>query len=364
MSSSDLTTYFALWYVGNIAYNEYNKEAAHSADADKTKYAMIISTSQLLVGAVYALIMWGTGAAKKPKLTTADIIKCIPAGVCSAGAHAASVFSLAAGGVAFGQIVKSAEPVFAALVSSIFYGKKQSMGKWMCLIPIIGGVVLASLKLKDPNAPFGNPLTYVQTNIEMDFSVGGLVGALIANLFAAFKGNESHKLMHVELDAAGKPVPNQLKDRFGSPSNQFAVMSIVSLIVSIPLAVFREKDVMGAFTAVATAPGTIPPFIANLTKMAPTTPFLNATALNVLLSGMAFYLYNEAALKSLKFVSPATNSVANTAKRVVVIGWGVVMHGAAFGLLKQLGCTICILGVYMNANIDTWMPPSGKSKTA
>ena len=34
-------------------------------------------------------------------MTASDIIKCIPAGVCSAGAHAASVFSLAAGGVAF-----------------------------------------------------------------------------------------------------------------------------------------------------------------------------------------------------------------------------------------------------------------------
>lgn len=40
----------------------------------------------------------------------------IPAGVCSAGAHAASVFSLAAGGVAFGQIVKAAEPAFAAVI--------------------------------------------------------------------------------------------------------------------------------------------------------------------------------------------------------------------------------------------------------
>ena len=29
----------------------------------------------------------------------------------------------------------------------------------------------------------------------MDFTVGGLLGALIANLFAAFKGNESKRLM-------------------------------------------------------------------------------------------------------------------------------------------------------------------------
>lgn len=355
--SSELVTYFTVWYVGNIAYNEYNKGAAHSADADKTKFAMTIATAQLAVGAVYAIFMWMTGSWKMPKITQADIMKCIPAGVCSAGAHAASVFSLAAGGVAFGQIVKSAEPVFAALVSTIFYGKSQSMGKWMCLIPIIGGVVLASLKLKDPSAPLGNPLNYVQTNIEMDFSMGGLVGALVANLFAAFKANESHKLMHKELGPDGKPLPNQLVDRFGTTSNQFAVMSIVSLIVSIPLMVFREKDVIGEFFAKTMVPSTIPSFIANATKLPADLPFTNAMVNNVFLSGLAFFIYNEAATKSLKKVSPATNSVANTAKRVVVIGWGVVMHGAAFGLLKQVGCTICILGVYANSMIDTWMPP-------
>jgi len=355
-------TYFTLWYVGNIAYNEFNKGAAHSADADKTKYAMIIATTQLAVGALYALFLWGSGVAKKPTITSSDIIKCIPAGVCSAGAHAASVFSLAAGGVAFGQIVKSAEPVFAALVSTIFYGKKLSTGKWLCLIPIIGGVVLASLKLKDPSAPIGNPMDYIVNNIEMDFSVGGLVGALIANLFAAFKGNESHKMMEKQLDASGKPLKDQLTDRFGTPSNQFAVMSIISLLVSIPLAIFREKDVFGQFFAKCAEPGTIPGWLAGATKMSADTPFTNDVTNYVVLSGMAFYLYNEAALKSLKFVSPATNSVANTAKRVVVIGWGVVMHGASFGILKQVGCTICILGVYANSMIDTWMPPAKAKK--
>jgi solute carrier family 35 protein E1 len=63
------------------------------------------------------------------------------------------------------------------------YGKTISAAKWACLIPIIGGVCLAALK----QMPDGS--------IEMDFTVGGLAGALIANVFAAFKGNESKRLM-------------------------------------------------------------------------------------------------------------------------------------------------------------------------
>lgn len=51
----------------------------------------------------------------------------------------------------------------------------------------------------------------------MDFTVGGLVGALVANVFAAFKGNESKKLL--ESDPA-------LKGRIGGTGNQFAIMTM------------------------------------------------------------------------------------------------------------------------------------------
>jgi solute carrier family 35, member E1 len=333
-----LAMYFLFWYIGNIAYNDFNKGAAASADKDKTKFAMIIATAQLVVGAVYALFKWGVGMAPKPKTTNEDYIAAMPAGICSAGAHAASVFSLAAGGVAFGQIVKSAEPAFTALISTIVYGKRFSGRYWASMIPIIGGVVLASLKLKSMDIP--NP--YSLDNIQMDFSVGGLVGALVANIFAGFKSNESHKL---------KERPG-FKDRVGGMSNQFAVMSIISLLASIPLAIFKESDVMGEFWTKITALGTVPTMISDL-GIAPTTPFVSEVAYYTFLSGLSFYLYNE--LSNLTMTHPAvdaaTNSIANTAKRVFVIGWGVYAHGNDFGLLKQIGCAVCIGGVYLNSVI-------------
>jgi solute carrier family 35 protein E1 len=355
-----LAMYFAFWYIGNIAYNDFNKGAAASADSDKTKFAMIIATAQLVVGAVYALFKWGVGMAPKPKTTSEDYIAAMPAGVCSAGAHAASVFSLAAGGVAFGQIVKSAEPAFTAVISTVVYGKKFSGRYWASMIPIIGGVVLASLKLKSMDIP--NP--YSIDNIQMDFSVGGLVGALVANIFAGFKGNESHKLK--ERDG--------FKDRVGgggdtitTMSNQFAVMSIISLLASIPLAVFKESAVMGEFMSKLTAGGTVPTFISDLTGVPPTTPFVSEVAFYTFVSGLAFYLYNE--MSNLTMTHPAvdaaTNSIANTAKRVIVIGWGVYAHGNDFGLLKQIGCAVCIGGVYLNSVIkqmDADAAAAAKSK--
>ena len=50
------------------------------------------------------------------------------------------------GAVSFAQIVKASEPAFAAIVGTTLYGKSISQAKWLCLIPVIGGVCLASIK--------------------------------------------------------------------------------------------------------------------------------------------------------------------------------------------------------------------------
>ena len=246
MMDIPLLTYFAFWYLGNYYYNIQNKNAAIASGG--SDFAMTIATAQLAVGVVYAIFLWvAPDARKSPSITVGDFLKMIPAGVCSAGAHAASVFSLAAGGVAFGQIVKAAEPAFAAVIGTFVYGKKLSIYKWLCLFPIIGGVCLAALKQNNDGS------------FELDFTIGGLVGALIANAFAAFKGNESKKLMETP----------GIKERIGSVGNQFAIMTIIALLTSIPLALFKEGPRIGEFvTAFQTKP---------------------AVYQNVILSGLTFY---------------------------------------------------------------------------
>lgn len=304
-----LLIYFAFWYLGNYYYNIQNKRAANAAGG--SDFAMTIATAQLAVGSVYAIFLWvAPDARTPPKLTVNDWIKCIPVGLCSAAAHAASVFSLSAGGVAFGQIVKAAEPAFAAVIGTIFYGQKVSLTKWLCLIPIIGGVCLAALNQRKDGT------------LELDFTVGGLVGALIANVFAAFKGAENKKLMN---DA-------DLKTRMGSVGNQFAIMTIVSLFVSIPLMVFKEYSRLGEFVVKFNT--------------------LDAVKYNVIYSGLTFYAYNELATMTLKKISPVANSVANTAKRVVVIVGSAIVFNESISTLKAIGCVVCIGGVFIDSFLD------------
>jgi len=124
-----LMAYFFFWYVGNYYYNITNKLALKAAGGS-SGYPMTISSLQLGVGCIYALFMWAAPDARaRPKISFDDVIKMLPVAFCSMGAHSASVFALSAGAVSFGQIVKSAEPAFAAVLSQFVYGKKISKAK-------------------------------------------------------------------------------------------------------------------------------------------------------------------------------------------------------------------------------------------
>merc|ERR1711935_1251782 len=122
------------------------------------------------------------------------------------------------GAVSFAQIVKAAEPAFAAVLAQFIYKKPVSKAKWWCLPIVIGGVILASVK-------------------ELDFAVSALVSACIANIFAAFKGNENKKLMETP----------GLKERIGSVGNQFALTTIIAFLMSVPVMIAKEGAKFGAF---------------------------------------------------------------------------------------------------------------------
>jgi len=298
-----LMIYFALWYLGNYYYNITNKLALKAAGG-ASGFPMTLSCLQLGVGVLYATFLWAAPDARKlPKVTVDDVIKMLPVGICAAGAHAGSVFALGAGAVSFAQIVKSAEPAFAAVIGTLFYGSTISTAKWLALIPVIGGVTLASVK-------------------ELDFAWSALFSAAIANAFAAFKGQENKKLM----SASG------IKDRIGSVGNQFALTTIIAFLASIPLAILKEGSRFGEFS-----------------KLIQTN---NIVKLNLLLSGLWFYGYNELATMTLKKTNAVTQSVANTAKRVIVIVGVAVVMGESLDPLKLLGCSIGIAGVFLYSVID------------
>jgi solute carrier family 35 protein E1 len=298
-----LMAYFFFWYLGNYYYNITNKVALVQAGG-AAGYPFTIATLQLAVGSIWALLLWGYPDTRKlPQITFSDFLKNLPVAFCSAGAHMASVFALSAGAVSFGQIVKAAEPAFAALMGTLFYGAKISKAKWLCLIPVIGGVIFASLG-------------------ELSFTWAALAFASLANVFAAFKANENKKLM---------TTPG-LKDRIGGVGNQFALSIINAFLFCAVLALALEGYKFGGFV-----------------QLMRTNPILLG---NVIFSGIWFYAYNELATMTIKKTNAVTQSVANTAKRVIVIVGVAIVLRESLDPLKLFGCFIGIGGAFLYSVID------------
>jgi len=293
-----LFLYFAGWYLGNYYYTLNNKHALNAAGGG-AGFPVTIGFLQMTLGSLYALFLWTAPDARKfPQTTPQDLLKIVPVAGCAAGAHLSSIFSMNLGAVSFAQIVKAAEPAFAALLGVTLYGKSISKAKWLCLIPVIGGVCLASLK-------------------ELDFSVLALFSACVANLFAAFRSNENKKLM----DTPG------LSDRIGSTGNQFAISTIIGTLCLLPIFLLTEASKFGKFIEI----------------------FKESKVLqyNLITSGLYFYLYNELSTLTIAKTSATTQSVANTAKRVIVIVGVAIALGESLEPLKLLGCTIGIGGVLL-----------------
>ena len=73
---------------------------------------------------------------------------------------------------------------------------------------------------------------------------------------------------------------------------------------------------------------------------------------NLLTSGLYFYLYNELATLTIKKTNAVTQSVANTAKRVIVIVGVAIVMGESLNPMKLIGCSIGIGGVFLYSIID------------
>merc|ERR1712050_273551 len=144
----------------------------------------------------------------------------------------------------------------------------------------------------------------------------------MGNVFAAVKGNENKKLMSKD----------GLADRMGSVGNQFALTTINAFLFSIPLVLLREGSKLGTFFT-----------------MAKTNP---AIFNNLIASGIWFYLYNELATITIKKTGAVTASVANTAKRVIVMVYMSAITGKKLTTEQKIGATVAIGGVMLYSIID------------
>mmetsp|Transcript_10869 Transcript_10869/g.35794 ORF Transcript_10869/g.35794 Transcript_10869/m.35794 type:complete len:318 (+) Transcript_10869:44-997(+) len=311
-----LIVYLTAWYLGNYYYNIFNKTAAKAGGG--SEYAMIMAWIQMAVGAVYALALWILPEARKaPAITFTQVMKLAPVGFFTAAAHAGAVFSLSAGAVSFAQVIKAAEPAFAAAIGYAVYGSSVSRAKLLMLVPVIGGICIASAS-------------------ELDFTWACLAAAGGANVAAAFRGQENKKAMAGDMKAA-----------IGGGANAYAIGTLWSTLLLIPTVfITGEWQKMDAFLKVWEDDG---------------LPGHTGFRFNLIMSGLTFYLYNEVSTLALGKISGVTHSVANTAKRAIIIVGCAIAFGESMSPSKMAGCSIAIGGTFLYAVADDILPQKKKS---
>jgi solute carrier family 35 protein E1 len=289
--------YFALWYLFNIGYNIYNKQALNAL-----AYPWTIATLQMATGIAYFVPLWILGLRKAPKLSGSDLKTLFPIALCHTGVHVGAVVALGAGAVSFAHIVKASEPVVTCLLNFLLLGQVLPFNVYLTLLPIIGGVAIASMK-------------------ELSFTYLALGAAMLSNVSSAARGVLSKKTM------SGKKIGENL-----DAQNLYAVLTAMSTVALIPMMLaFEGTGFFSAFKS-AVAAG----------------KFTNQSLATLLaLGGATYYAYNEVAFLALGKVNPVTHAVGNTIKRVVIIVASVIAFKTPMSTGSIVGSSVAIFGTLL-----------------
>lgn len=286
---------FLIWYALNIGYNLYNKKVLNMVP----ELTYTIAFLQLFLGLIYVIPIWGLNIRKAPELTLDEIKTLLPVATLHTLTHIGAVVSLGAGAVSFTHIVKAAEPAVSAFLSAIFLKQFLPIPVYLSLIPVMGGVAMASLT-------------------ELSFTWLSFISAMISNIASAARGIVGKKSMK-------KPIGKNM-----NAPNLYAIMTILSSIATLPLCLLLESQ---SYKIV-------------LTKIV-NQGLGNILAKQIFLSAIFYYLYNEVAFLTLDNVSPVTHALGNTIKRVVIIITSVLVFKTKMSLQGVIGSSIAILGVLL-----------------
>lgn len=287
-----LAVVFGLWYFQNIVFNIYNKKALNVFP-----FPWLLASFQLFVGSVWMLILWSLKLQPCPKISKPFIVALLGPALFHTIGHISACVSFSKVAVSFTHVIKSSEPVFSVVFSSVL-GDSYPISVWLSILPIVMGCSLAAVT-------------------EVSFNLQGLWGALISNVGFVLRNIYSKRSLENFKEVNGL--------------NLYGWISIISLLYLFPVAVFVEGSqwIQGYHRAIE-AVGKSSTFY-----------------IWVLLSGLFYHLYNQSSYQALDDISPLTFSVGNTMKRVVVIVSTVLVFRNPVRPLNALGSAIAIFGTFL-----------------
>ncbi|XP_042000423.1 triose phosphate/phosphate translocator, non-green plastid, chloroplastic-like [Salvia splendens] len=306
MDTVVLGSLFGLWYLFNIYFNIYNKQVLKAFH-----YPMTVTLVQFAVGTVLVVTMWTLNLYKRPKISGSQLAGILPLAIVHTLGNLFTNMSLGKVAVSFTHTIKAMEPFFSVVLSAMFLGEFPTLWVVSSLMPIVGGVALASMT-------------------EASFNWAGFWSAMASNLTNQSRNVLSKKFMVKKEDSLDN-------------ITLFSIITIMSFFLMAPIAFFMEGF-----------------------KLTPT--YLQATGVNVnqlytrsLIAALCFHAYQQVSYMILQRVSPVTHSVGNCVKRVVVIVTSVLFFRTPVSPINSLGTGVALAGVFLYSRVKRIKP---KPKTA
>ncbi|KAI3439556.1 TPT domain-containing protein [Psidium guajava] len=305
----ELGLLFGLWFLFNSYFNIYNKQVLKVYHHPAT-----ITMIQFAVGSVLVLFMWTFNLYKRPNLSRSQLMAIVPLAVVHSLGNLFTNMSLGKVAVSFTHTIKATEPFFSVILSAMFLGEMPTPWVVGSLLPIAGGVALASMT-------------------EASFNWAGFWSAMASNLTNQSRNVLSKKVM-------------VKKEESMDNITLFSIITIMSFILLFPAACYMEgfKFTPGYFELAAKSG-------------------LNVKQVLVrsLLAALCFHAYQQVSYMILERVSPVTHSVGNCVKRVVVIVSSVLFFRTPVSPINAIGTGIALAGVFLYSRVKRIKP---KPKTA
>lgn len=285
---------FACWYGFNIVFNIYNKQILKTFP-----YPVTVTLIELGVGSALICAMWASGAKKPPTLTKEMLKPIAPLAVIHAVGNLLTNVSLGKVAVSFTHTIKAMEPFFSVLLSALFLGDIPSLAVVGALVPVVGGVALASMT-------------------EVSFCWAGFLAAMGSNITFQSRNVLSKKMMGL----------SSIKGAIDN-INLFSVITMLSCLVCLPIAVSMEgvKFTPAAISAVGVS-------FQDLSR-------------RLLIAGFCFQMYQQISYMILSRVSPVTHAVGNCMKRVTVIVVTLLYFKNPVSPLNMAGTALALSGVFL-----------------